>query len=166
MLDKNKKMIKMTLEGVRIELPSQKPIILLKEENGNRYLPIWIGAFEATAIALELSNIKTPRPMTHDLVINILEKLNCNITQIEIFDIKDNTFYAFIDMKTKNLGQLKIDSRPSDAIALAVRSKCDIYAADHVIENAGLEIQTIEDEVAQFKDFLEHVTPDDFKQEE
>ncbi|MDD3776506.1 MAG: bifunctional nuclease family protein [Actinomycetota bacterium] len=159
-------MIKMTLEGVRIELPSQKPIILLKEENGNRYLPIWIGAFEATAIALELSNIKTPRPMTHDLVINILEKLNCNITQIEIFDIKDNTFYAFIDMKTKNLGQLKIDSRPSDAIALAVRSKCDIYAADHVIENAGLEIQTIEDEVAQFKDFLEHVTPDDFKQEE
>lgn len=166
MLDKNKKMIKMTLEGVRIELPSQKPIILLKEENGNRYLPIWIGAFEATAIALELSNIKTPRPMTHDLVINILEKLNCNITQIEIFDIKDNTFYAFIDMKTKNLGQLKIDSRPSDAIALAVRSKCDIYAADHVIENAGLKIQTIEDEVAQFKDFLEHVTPDDFKQEE
>lgn len=104
--------------------------------------------------------------MTHDLIKNILDKIACKITKIEICDIKENTFYAVINMENQTYGKLKIDSRPSDAIALAVRSKCDIYAADHIIQSAGLEIQTIEDEVAQFKDFLEHVTPDDFKQEE
>ena len=86
----------MTLEGVRIEFPSQRPIVLLKEKNGNRYLPIWVGAFEASAIALEISKIKTPRPMTHDLIVNLLKDLNIKLNTIEVCDIKDNTFYAYL----------------------------------------------------------------------
>lgn len=159
----NSNLIKMTLEGVRIELPSQKPILLLKEENGNRYLPIWIGPFEASAIALEMSNIKTPRPMTHDLIINIINNLKISIDNIEITDIRDNTFYAIINIKNIDRKVVRVDSRPSDAIATAVRSKCDIYVAEHVLESDGLRIQTIEEEVKKFKSFLDHVEPEDFK---
>ncbi len=161
----NKNLIKMSLEGVRIEVPSQKPIILLKEEEGNRYLPIWIGAFEASAIALEVSNIKTPRPMTHDLMTNMLKKLACKIERIEITEIKENTFYAIIRM-LNGKEELKIDSRPSDAIALAVRNDCEIYADESVLDSAGLEIQSIEEEVDKFKDFLDNIYPEDFKKEE
>ncbi len=161
----NNNLIKVSLEGVRIEFPSQKPIILLKEEAGNRYLPIWIGPFEASAIALELSNIKTPRPMTHDLIISIINNLKTNIENIEISDIKDNTFFATINIKNSNQKMVKIDSRPSDAIATAVRSKCDIYVAEHVLEIGGLMIQSIEEEVSKFKDFLNHVNPEDFNED-
>jgi bifunctional DNase/RNase len=160
---KKKGLIKMKLEGVRIELPTQKPILLLKEENGNRYLPIWIGPYEASAIALELSNIKTPRPMTHDLIISIFNNLDITVENIEINDIKDNTFYAVINIKNKDNKIIKIDSRPSDAVATAVRVKCDIFVAEHVLESSGLEIQSIDDEVKKFKDFLDHVEPEDFK---
>lgn len=152
----------MTLEGVRMELPSNKPILLLKEENGNRYLPIWIGPFEASAIALEMSNIKTPRPMTHDLIINIINNLKISIDSIEITDIRDNTFYAIINIKNTDRKVVRVDSRPSDAIATAVRSKCGIYVAEHVLESGGLRIQTIEEEVKKFKSFLNHVEPEDF----
>ncbi len=163
---KNRKdcsLIKMTLEGVRIEIPSNKPILLLKEEKGNRYLPIWIGPFEASAIALELSNIKTPRPMTHDLIINIIKNLNIIINNIEITDIKDNTFYAIINIKNTDKKIIRIDSRPSDAIAAAVRTKCDIYVAEHVLKSSGLKIQSIDEEIEKFKDFLNNVSPEDFK---
>jgi bifunctional DNase/RNase len=152
----------MTLEGVRIEFPSQRPIILLKEKNGNRYLPIWVGAFEASAIALEISNIKTPRPMTHDLIIDILNNLNIIIDTIEVCDIKDNTFYAYLNLKKEKNKPIKIDSRPSDAIAIAVRKKCKIYSEEHVLKQAGIEIQSIDEEVEKFKDFLDHVKPEDF----
>jgi len=160
---KENKLIKMSLEGVRIEFPSQKPIILLKEEKGMRYLPIWIGAFEASAIALEISNIKTPRPMTHDLFMNFLIKLGVKIKKIEVTDIKDNTFYAMVHVVSLNKDNLEIDSRPSDAIALAVRQKCPIFAKESVLESAGLLIQSIEEEVEKFKDFLDDVDPNDFK---
>jgi bifunctional DNase/RNase len=160
---RNKDLIKMTLEGVRIEIPSNKPILLLKEENGNRYLPIWIGPYEASAIALELSNIKTPRPMTHDLIMNIINNLKISIDNIEITDIKDNTFYATINLKNTDSKVVKIDSRPSDAIATAVRSKCDIFVKEHVLKSGGLKIQSIDEEVSKFKDFLDHIEPDDFK---
>ena len=163
---KNKKdndLIKMSLEGVRIEVPSNKPILLLKEAKGNRYLPIWIGPFEASAIALELSNIKTPRPMTHDLIINIIKNLNISVNNIEITDIKNNTFYAIINIKNTNKEVIRVDSRPSDAIATAVRSKCDIYVAEHVLKSSGLKIQSIDKEVEKFKDFLNNVSPEDFK---
>jgi uncharacterized protein len=152
----------MTLEGVRIEFPSQRPILLLKERNGDRYLPIWVGTFEASAIALELSNIKTPRPMTHDLIINILTGINAKTESIEICDLRDNTFYAILNIKQANNKNIKIDSRPSDAIAIAVREKCDIFATLDVLEKAGIKIQSIEEEIDKFKDFLEHVEPEDF----
>jgi hypothetical protein len=160
---KNKDLIKMTLEGVRIEIPSNKPILLLKEENGNRYLPIWIGPYEASAIALELSNLKTPRPMTHDLIINIINNLKISIDNIEITDIRDNTFYAIINLKKSDSKVVKVDSRPSDAIATAVRIKCHIFVREHVLESGGLRIQSIDEEVSKFKDFLDHINPDDFR---
>jgi bifunctional DNase/RNase len=152
----------MTLEGVRIEFPSQRPILLLKERAGDRYLPIWVGTFEASAIALELSNIKTPRPMTHDLIVNILTGINIKIESIEICDIKDNTFYALLNIKQARNKLIKIDSRPSDAIAIAVREKCSIFSTLDVLENAGIKIQSIDEEIDKFKDFLEHVEPEDF----
>ncbi len=153
----------MILEGVRIELPSNKPILLLKEENGNRYLPIWIGPYEASAIALEMSNIKTPRPMTHDLIINIINNLKISIDNIEITEIRNNTFYAIINIMNTDKKVIRVDSRPSDAIATAVRSKCDIYVAEQVLESGGLRIQSIEDEVKKFKNFLDNIEPEDFK---
>ena len=161
-----KRLIKMSLEGVRIELPSQKPIILLKEEGGNRYLPIWIGPFEASAIALEMSHIRTTRPMTHDLIINIIRNLKIKIDNIEISDLKDNTFYAIINIINQENRLLKIDSRPSDAIATAVRSKCDIFVEEKVLETGGLVIQSIDEEVEKFRDFLDHIEPEDFKDKE
>ncbi len=165
-IDKNtRKQIEMTLEGVRIEFPSQRPILLLKEKNGNRYLPIWVGAFEASAIALEISNIKTPRPMTHDLIVNIFKELGIKVETIEVCDIKDNTFYAYLNLRYLDDKKIKIDSRPSDAIAIAVREKCKIYSSEHVLKLAGIEIQTIEDEIKKFRDFLDHVTPEDFNKE-
>jgi uncharacterized protein len=162
-LKKDSKLIEMTLEGVRIEFPSQRPIILLKEKGGDRYLPIWVGAFEASAIALELSNIKTPRPMTHDLIVNMLDDLNAKIETIEVCDIKENTFYAFINLKYAKNRIIKVDSRPSDAIAIAVRKKCKILSSEHVLELAGLKIQSIDDEVKKFSNFLDNVNPEDFE---
>ena len=126
-MDSKLTLIEMSLEGVRIEFPSQRPILLLKEREGDRYLPIWVGTFEASAIALELSNIKTPRPMTHDLIVNILTGVNIKIESIEICDIRDNTFYAFLNIKQARNKLIKIDSRPSDAIAIAVREKCKYF---------------------------------------
>jgi bifunctional DNase/RNase len=152
----------MSLEGVRIELPTQRPILLLKEKEGDRYLPIWVGAFEASAIALELSNIKTPRPMTHDLIINILRDLNVKIDTIEVCDIKDNTFYAYLNLKFTRNKTLRIDARPSDAIAIAVREKCRIFSSETVLKQAGIRIQSIDEEIEKFKDFLDHVEPEDF----
>jgi len=156
-----KESVEMKLEGVRIEFPSQRPILLLKEKKGNRYLPIWVGAFEASAIALEISKIKTPRPMTHDLIVNILKDMEIKVESIEVCDIKDNTFYAYLNLKYSDKN-IRIDSRPSDAIAIAVREKCSIYSNEHVLKQAGIEIQSIEDEVEKFRDFLDHVTPEDF----
>ncbi|MDD5660037.1 MAG: bifunctional nuclease family protein [Actinomycetota bacterium] len=155
-------LIKMNLEGVRMEFPSQKPIILLKEETGNRFLPIWIGAFEAYAIALELAHYKTPRPMTHDLIIDILNSLNVKVDYVCISDIIDNTFYAILTLVRDKQQKINIDIRPSDAIAIAVRSKCPVFASVEVIENAGLTITTIDEEVEKFRDFLDHTNPDDF----
>ncbi len=165
-MESNLTLVEMTLEGVRIEFPSQRPILLLKEREGDRYLPIWVGTFEASSIALELSNIKTPRPMTHDLIVNILNGINAKIESIEICDIKENTFYAILNIKQESNKLVKVDSRPSDAIAIAVREKCNIFSSLGVLEKAGIKIQSIEEEIDKFKDFLEHVEPGDFDLEE
>jgi bifunctional DNase/RNase len=154
-------LLPMFLEGVRIEMTTQKPIILLREEEGSRYLPIWIGPYEATAIALEMAGIKTPRPMTHDLIKTIFVTFEASIDKIVVDDLKDNTFYATIFV-TRGKDTYEIESRPSDAIAIAVRQKCPIYVARDVLNSAGITITSIDEEVEKFKDFLDNVKPEDF----
>ena len=155
-------MVELSLVGVRVELPSNQPIVLLKEANGERYLPIWIGAVEATAIAFALQGIQTPRPMTHDLLRDILRGNEIDVDSIVISDLQDSTFYATIKMRGPDR-QSEISSRPSDAIALAVRIDAPIYAAEEVLEQAGIEIKDDEEtEVEKFREFLDQVTPEDF----
>ncbi|MGI8707929.1 MAG: bifunctional nuclease family protein [Actinomycetota bacterium] len=155
-------MIELSLVGVRVELPSNQPIVLLKETQGERYLPIWIGAVEATAIAFALQGVETPRPMTHDLLRDILQESDIEVERVVINDLVEQTFYAMIRMT--NDGQSKeVSSRPSDAIALAVRINAPIFAAEDVLEQAGIELRDDEEtEVEKFREFLDQVTPEDF----
>ncbi|MEA2476534.1 MAG: uncharacterized protein QOF16_6 [Actinomycetota bacterium] len=155
-------MIELQLVGVRVELPSNQPIVLLKEAEGDRYLPIWIGAVEATAIAFALQGIQTPRPMTHDLIKDILNQTDVQVEQILISDLVDQTFYATIQMR--RAGQLvEVSSRPSDAIALAVRLQAPIFGAEDVLGQAGIELRDEEEsEVEKFREFLDQVSPEDF----
>ncbi len=155
-------MKKMILVGVRVELPANQPIVLLQEEEGERFLPIWIGAFEATAIAFALQGVETARPMTHDLFKNVLAELGVNISQILINDLIEGTFYAEITMHLAEK-TYTVSARPSDAIALAVRLEVPIFAEEKVLDEAGIIIEsTAEDEIKRFRDFLDHVEPQDF----
>jgi uncharacterized protein len=155
-------MIELSLVGVRVELPSNQPIVLLKEANGDRYLPIWIGAVEATAIAFALQGIQTPRPMTHDLMRSILEETAVRVDQILISELVDQTFYAIIKMSTDGEAR-EVSSRPSDAIALAVRINAPIFANEEVLEQAGIELKDDEEaEVERFREFLDQISPEDF----
>lgn len=155
-------MLELSLVGVRVELPSNQPIVLLKEVNGDRYLPIWIGAVEATAIAFALQGIETPRPMTHDLLRDILSETDVSVDRVLINDLVDSTFYATIHMGREGKA-VEISSRPSDAIALAVRINAPIYAAEEVLDQAGIELKDEEEtEVERFRQFLDEVSPADF----
>ncbi|HEU4480727.1 MAG TPA: bifunctional nuclease family protein [Actinomycetota bacterium] len=155
-------MIELSLVGVRVELPSNQPIVLLKEADGDRYLPIWIGAVEATAIAFALQGIDTPRPMTHDLLRDILRETSVEVERIVISELVDQTFFANIRM-VSNGSTLEVSSRPSDAIALAVRLGTPIFGAEEVLEQAGIELKDDEEvEVEKFREFLDQVTPEDF----
>jgi bifunctional DNase/RNase len=155
-------MIEMELTGVRVELPTNQPIILLRERDGERYLPIWIGAAEAAAIALSLHGVATPRPMTHDLLKNILEDLAVQVQRIVVTELRDSTFYASIEMQ-RAAESFEVSSRPSDAIALAVRMSIPIFASEEVLDEAAILIPGDEDEeVEKFREFLDNVTPEDF----
>lgn len=155
-------MIELSLVGVRVELPSNQPIVLLKEVDGDRYLPIWIGAVEATAIAFALQGIQTPRPMTHDLLRDILKETNVTVERITISELVDQTFFASIRMVSAG-SSVEVSSRPSDAIALAVRLGTPIFGAEEVLEAAGIELRDDEEvEVEKFREFLDQVTPEDF----
>jgi bifunctional DNase/RNase len=157
-------MVELSLVGVRVELPSNQPIVLLKETNGERYLPIWIGAVEATAIAFALQGIQTPRPMTHDLLRDILNESEIQVERILINELVEQTFFAVIRM-SQNGRSTEVSSRPSDAIALAVRINAPIFAAEEVLDQAGIELKDEEEtEVEKFREFLDQVTPDDFGQ--
>ena len=152
----------MTLAGVRVELPTNQPIVLLKEDEGERYLPIWIGAAEAAAIAFAIQGVVTPRPMTHDLMKNLLEEVGAEIERIEITELREGTYYANINMKM-NGNAYEISARPSDAIALAVRVEAPIFADEEVLTDASILIPSDEeDEVEKFREFLERVNPEDF----
>ena len=155
-------MIEMQLEGVRVELPTNQPIVLLRERDGERYLPIWIGASEAAAIALSLQGVQTPRPMTHDLMKNILEDLSVAVEKIVVTELRDSTFYATIELQ-RNGDRYEVSSRPSDAIALAVRLAVPIFANEDVLDEAAILIPgEEEEEVEKFREFLDNVTPEDF----
>jgi uncharacterized protein len=157
-------MVELSLVGVRVELPSNQPIVLLKELDGERYLPIWIGAVEATAIAFALQGIQTPRPTTHDLLRDILNETEIQVERILINELVEQTFFAVIRM-SQNGRSTEVSSRPSDAIALAVRINAPIFAAEEVLEQAGIELKDEEEtEVEKFREFLDQVSPDDFGQ--
>lgn len=145
--------------GVRVELPSNQPIVLLKEQTGVRYLPIWVGAVEATAIAFAQQQVKPPRPLTHDLIKNVIDELGTQLNTVYITEIKDGVFYAQLNFENGS----KVSARPSDAIALALRSGAPILANQDLLSEAGIEIpDQAEDEVEKFKEFLDQIKPEDF----
>ena len=158
-------MIPMTLVGVRVEVPSNQPIVLLREHDGQRYLPIYIGPPEATAIVYALQGMETPRPMTHDLFKTVLDDLGTRLEQVVITELHDGTFYAEIQFAREG-GSYRISSRPSDAIALAVRypDAVPIFADESVLEEAGVLFENEEDEeqIEEFREFLDQVRPEDF----
>ena len=160
-------MIRLSLIGVRVEVPTNQPIVLLREESGARFLPIFIGSPEATAIVYALQGLETPRPMTHDLFKTVLEGLEVSIERVEITELQNGTFYAEIEL-LRGEEKSRISSRPSDAIALAVRygANVPIFADEAVLEEAGVlfEADEEEQEVEQFRVFLDQVTPEDFAQ--
>lgn len=149
--------------GVRVEMPSNQPIVLLRESDGERYLPIWIGAVEATAIAFAQQGMTPARPLTHDLFRDVLAALNVKLEQVHITEMRESTYYAELVFS----GGVRVSSRPSDSIALALRTGTPIFAADPLIEEVGILIAdgsgvAAEDEVEKFREFLDHVSPEDF----
>jgi uncharacterized protein len=155
--------IELELVGVRVELPHNQPIVLLKERSGDRFLPIWIGAVEATSIAFALQGVVTQRPMTHDLMKDLLTGLSVSVDRIVVTALREGTFYAEIQMR-RDGENVVVSSRPSDAIALAVRATVPIFADETVLAEAGIEIEDDDEaEVEQFKEFLDSVSPEDFR---
>ena len=155
-------MKRLEVVGVRVEVPSNQPIVLLREQGGERFLPIWIGAVEATAIAFASGGVQPPRPLTHDLFRDVILGLGATLTAVELTEIKDGVFYAELLLTSAN-GDQRISARPSDAIALAVRTESPIFASDELLAEAGIEIaEQAEDEVEKFREFLDQVSPDDF----
>jgi uncharacterized protein len=146
--------------GVRVEMPSNQPIVLLREASGERYLPIWIGAVEATAIAFAQQGVVPPRPLTHDLMKDVLEATGQSLSEVRVTDVKDGVFYAELVFAS---GQV-VSARPSDSIALALRTGTKIVCAEGVLDEAGLAVLAErEDEVEAFREFLDHVSPEDFE---
>ena len=127
--------IEMTIKGLMIDPITNMPIIILRDENGQRVLPIWVGVFEANAIALQIENVQTPRPMTHDLLKNVIDDLRGHVDRIVVCELKENTFYARIHMTAQGRA-FEVDARPSDAIALALRTRSPIFVEEEVITNA------------------------------
>jgi bifunctional DNase/RNase len=158
-------MVEMVIYGVSFDLVGKQPIVLLKTADGNRFLPIWIGHPEAAAILMKLQNASTPRPMTHDLVAEILGQLNIELVRITVTDLRENTYFAQITVQQDG-SEIEVDSRPSDAIALAIRADAPIFAAESVIEESAIEFEgedvNEEQVVDEFKRFLENVSPDQF----
>jgi len=158
-------MQEMSIYGVSFDMVGKQPIVLLRTLDGTKFLPIWIGHPEAAAILMKLRGTPTPRPMTHDLVTEMLGELNASVARVAVTELRENTFYALITLRV-NGSEIEIDSRPSDAIALAVRAEAKIFVADDVIDDSAIEFnQEPEDSgevIDEFKKFLENVTPEDF----
>ncbi|MSW53690.1 MAG: bifunctional nuclease family protein [Actinobacteria bacterium] len=171
-------MVNMEVVGVRIEMPSNQPIVLLKEVDGSRFLPIWVGAVEATAIAFAQQGMVAQRPLTHDLISNILEAADLTMTAVQVVSLKDGIFYAEIQVRTDSGTVLKISARPSDAIAIALRTKSNILADSDLLDEVGIDIpeRLLGDieisqgsggggsdvELERFREFLDQINPEDF----
>jgi hypothetical protein len=160
-------MVEVEIDSIRVSLMSQQRIVILKERNSARFLPIWIGPYEAEAITLSLQEVEVTRPLTHDLLRNILQELGAEITQVNITALRDDVFYARIIL-TINGREMSIDSRPSDAIALAVRAHVPVFIAEDVMdEAASIPEENIEGEPDErldvFKDFVETLNLDDLE---
>jgi uncharacterized protein len=159
---------RMSIYGINLDLFSSSPIVILKVEDENRYLPIWIGQPEARSILMKLQNQEFSRPLTHDLAVNLVSELGGSMERVTVTELRDSTFFATISLQI-NGRTVEIDSRPSDAIALAVRSGAEIFAADEVIEEAAVVFEeameeTPEEEVVdKFKDWMNQISPEDFK---
>jgi bifunctional DNase/RNase len=153
--------IEMTIKGLMIDPITNMPIIVLRDQDGQRLLPIWVGVFEANAIALQIENVQTPRPMTHDLLKNILQDLAAQVERVVVTELKENTFYALIHVKTG--GQtITVDARPSDAIALALRTGSPIYVEEAVIQNArSVESNPQSMDVNRLQKWLENLSDEE-----
>lgn len=153
--------IEMTIKGLMVDPVTNMPIVLLRDSGGERVLPIWVGVFEANAIALQIENVATPRPMTHDLLRNIITDLKGSVERIVVTDLKENTFYALIYLRVA--GELvAVDARPSDAIALALRTKAPIYVEEVVIEHArSSDASPDRADADKLQKWLESLSPDD-----
>jgi uncharacterized protein len=146
--------------GVRVEMPSNQPIVLLRETDGERYLPIWIGAVEATAIAFAQQGVVPPRPLTHDLIKNLLEALDRPLREVRISEVRDGVFYADLVFDAG----IEVSARTSDSIALALRTGTRIVCAEAVLDEAGIVVPDEQEaEVEKFREFLDQVTPEDFE---
>ena len=175
-------MIEMIIDSIRVSLMNYQQVVILKEKMAERYLPIWIGPAEAEAIRLKLQNVAVPRPLTHDLLLSVIDTLGATVNSIIISDLKSDTFYARIILNT-NGGQMEVDSRPSDSMALAVRAEVPIYAEDAVLDKAGIlldketgkpippegeegGVEKVSDEelrrMSAFSDFINTLDLDDF----
>lgn len=166
-------MIPMEVIGVRVEMPSNQPIILLREIDGTRFLPIWVGAVEATAIAFAQQGLEPPRPLTHDLMAQLFDKFDATLVSVHVNELRDGVFYSTLQMRDSLANLVQLSARPSDAIALALRTKSNILASADLLDSAGIEIpdgavvdegdsgeQTIELEA--FREFLDGINPEDF----
>ena len=157
-------MLEMKVRGLTLDPLTNMPIVILKDLEEERALPIWVGIFEANAIAMEMESVPTPRPMTHDLIKNILEGIEANVSRIVVSDLKDNTFYAEIFIFL-NGNEVSVDSRPSDAIALALRVDAPIFVAKKILDDArsiDLTDMELKEDDEQWKEWLENIRPEDF----
>jgi bifunctional DNase/RNase len=159
----------MVIYGVSFDVIGKQPIVLLKTVEGNKFLPIWIGHPEAAAILIRMQGTNLPRPMTHDLITTIVDQLDAELQRITVTELRDNTFYALITLMRDGL-EIEVDSRPSDALALAVRTNAPIFASQELIDENAIEfeheVDDTEEIVEHFREFLDQVSPDDFREAE
>jgi bifunctional DNase/RNase len=154
--------IQMNIKGLMIDPITNMPIIILRDEDGQRILPIWVGVFEANAIALQIENVQTPRPMTHDLLKNVIDDLSASVERIVVTELKENTFYALIHLR-RNGHSIEVDARPSDAIALALRTRSPIFVEEAVIDSAR-SVEGSRDasmDVTRLQKWLENLSDDE-----
>ena len=164
-------LIPVEVVGVRIEMPSNQPIVLLKEIEGTRFLPIWVGAVEATAIAFAQQGLEATRPLTHDLIRDLLDRVDITLTSVHITSIRDGIFYAELHLRTNDGALTPLSARPSDAIAIALRTKSNIMVDNDLLDEVGIDIPeqvaasasaTGDQELEAFREFLERINPEDF----